>query len=188
MTDQHPDAGQDLVKAVVDLAEIIDQVNHHVRREAERRGGIEPVPQLGVVVLMHLMRRPPATLKELATVTDHPTTAVRQVLHQLERSHLVRAEAGRPGDVRYVATDAADEVRGRARDQSARRVRYALSTLSAADLAQLVDAREALGALSRALGFREVADAPGRQPVRHAPVDEPGVTAGARDPLTRLGT
>jgi DNA-binding MarR family transcriptional regulator len=160
--DPRPDAGQDLVRSVVDLAEILDQFNHHVRREAERRGGIEPVPQLGVVVLMHLLRRPPATIKELAAVTDHPTAAVRQVLHQLERSHLVSSTGGRSADTRYTATTVADEVRGRAREQSARRVRYALSTLSAADLAQLVDAREALGALSRALGFREVVDGPGQ--------------------------
>ncbi|MGC5165461.1 hypothetical protein [Luteimicrobium sp. DT211] len=155
--DPYLDDARDLVRSVVDLAEVLDQVNHHVRREAERRGGIEPVPQLGVVVLMHLMRRPPATLKELVGVTDHPTTAVRQVVHQLERSHLVRSTGGGSGEVRYTATAVADEVRARARDQSARRVRYALSTLSAADLSQLVQARDALASLSRALGYRDVA-------------------------------
>ncbi|GMA23647.1 hypothetical protein GCM10025864_14060 [Luteimicrobium album] len=155
---------QDLVRSVVDLAEILDQVNHHVRREAERRSGIEPVPQLGVVVLMHLMRHPPSTLKELVAVTDHPSTSVRQVLHQLERSHLVAATHERPGETRYRPTTVADEIRDRAREQGARRVRYALSTLSAADLGQLVAARRALGALSRALGFREVVDTSGRHP------------------------
>ena len=149
---------EELVRALVDLATVLDRFNHARRRESDIRTGQAPLSEVEVSVTAHLLSQPERTLDELVEATGEPRTAILAALRSLLRRRVVVMEddaAALPAG-RFRGTPTAVALRTRARERATHELRYALAAIRAEDLQSLRSAVGGLVALAGALGYRDV--------------------------------
>ncbi|MEN0127989.1 MAG: hypothetical protein AAGC49_01015 [Brevundimonas sp.] len=147
----------ELVNALVTLAETLEQVNSRIRQSAESHTEVEPMANLSVQAIMHILRDPGATVAEIAAAVGYPAARLQQALDAVVRNGLATVD-GSGRAARYTPTARAGEIRRRARERSTQIFRYALTPMSPEGLAALTGAHAAINELSRNLGFRDVAE------------------------------
>jgi len=158
-------AQDNLLSALADLSEVFNLVNTRIRSEAEARLGQTPVPANEVSVLVLLLHQPDLPVTEIARSTSLPTSTVQQAVRSLLRRGMAivtPADDGGPepsptaSTTTFRASSLGAAVREEARQTAAKHLRYALSGVTTADQGHLIDAGDAIAALSAALGFQNV--------------------------------
>ncbi|HEY8718345.1 helix-turn-helix domain-containing protein [Pengzhenrongella sp.] len=149
-----------LVRALVDLAEVVDGMNAAVRQRAEKRRDQTLIPVVEVRVLRDVLRHPDSSVGAIAASTGLPASDVAAAAGSLGRRGLLAREAtGTTAQTsRFRATPSAVDLRDTAREVSAQTLRYALAGISSANVAELEAAARGLGALGAALGWQDIHD------------------------------